>query len=335
MTDVFISYAREDQATARLLAAETIRLGYRVWWDDELPAHRNYGDVIAERIEAAKAVIVIWSRHSVASEWVRAEANRGREARKLIQTSTETVVTPIPFDQMHVVSLADWQCEPDHRGWRRVRESLAALAPVNAASPPSPTPSTAPPPGPDVASPAVPPEQTSHLGTPAIIACLVALLLLVAIAIGMLTVPRQPTEPPRRAKQSPATSPAPTAGGRGTDEAGGALEIGDIANSLTVTIGPEGEGADSGQTPALQSFALVNRSGRPVVSINASLPNRNSWGPNMLGDATLASGQSARIQVARGEAQCFWDLRITYDDRSVADLPGTNVCRTGRITLMP
>ncbi|MHB8528036.1 MAG: hypothetical protein ACYC8V_00815 [Caulobacteraceae bacterium] len=32
-----------------------------MWRDDELPAHRAYSDVIAERLKAAKAVVVIWS----------------------------------------------------------------------------------------------------------------------------------------------------------------------------------------------------------------------------------------------------------------------------------
>ena len=144
MTDVFISYAREDQPSARMLATEVIRLGYTVWWDEELPAHVRYGDVIAERIGTAKAVIVIWSRHSVGSEWVRAEADRGREARKLVQTALDPTPPPMPFNQFQVASLADWQGQPDHSGWRRVIDSLAALVPNRFAPPPKATATAAP-----------------------------------------------------------------------------------------------------------------------------------------------------------------------------------------------
>jgi hypothetical protein len=43
--------------------------------DDLIPAHRAYGDVIAERLDAAKSVIVIWSTDAGRPEWV--SANRG------------------------------------------------------------------------------------------------------------------------------------------------------------------------------------------------------------------------------------------------------------------
>ena len=55
--------------------AEALRaLGYGVWRDDELTAHRAYAEVIEERLKAAKAVVVIWSAEAAKSEWVRSEA---------------------------------------------------------------------------------------------------------------------------------------------------------------------------------------------------------------------------------------------------------------------
>src|SRR5439155_3055996 len=61
MSDVFISYARETAAKAALVAEGLRALGYSVWRDDELPAHRDYAQVIEERLRAAKAVVVVWS----------------------------------------------------------------------------------------------------------------------------------------------------------------------------------------------------------------------------------------------------------------------------------
>ena len=80
MSDIFISYARPNEPQARL-AGEALRtLGYNVWRDDELPAHRAYSEVIEERIKAAKAVLVLWSADAARSQWVRAEADAAREA---------------------------------------------------------------------------------------------------------------------------------------------------------------------------------------------------------------------------------------------------------------
>ena len=59
MSDVFVSYARCDEPQAERVAEALRALGYGVWRDDELPAHRAYADVIEERLKSAKAVVVL------------------------------------------------------------------------------------------------------------------------------------------------------------------------------------------------------------------------------------------------------------------------------------
>ena len=71
MSDVFISYARSSEREATRIAETLQALGYAVWRDDQLPAHRSYSEVIEERLDAAKAVVVIWSAEAVKSEWVQ------------------------------------------------------------------------------------------------------------------------------------------------------------------------------------------------------------------------------------------------------------------------
>lgn len=127
MVDVFISYAREDQGKVQLLAERVQQLGYAVWWDRDLPPHKSYGDVISEKIGAAKAAIVVWSEHAAASQWVRAEADTAREQHKLIQTAIDDTRPPMPFNMLQFVMLGDWKGEDDHHGWRKVKESLAEL----------------------------------------------------------------------------------------------------------------------------------------------------------------------------------------------------------------
>ena len=78
MAEIFISYARSEEPRA-IRVAEALRgAGYRVWRDDELPAHRAYVEVIEERLKAANAVVVLWSMEAAKSEWVRAEADTAR-----------------------------------------------------------------------------------------------------------------------------------------------------------------------------------------------------------------------------------------------------------------
>src|SRR4029453_11676459 len=105
MVDVFVSYAREDQAFAQRIAHAAAREGYDVWWDDDLPPHLSYGEVITEKIGNAKAAIVVWSHRSAESEWVRAEADLARSQKKLIQTSIDDRQPPMPFNQIQFASI--------------------------------------------------------------------------------------------------------------------------------------------------------------------------------------------------------------------------------------
>jgi adenylate cyclase len=89
MSEVFISYARHTEGAARLIEAELRALGYEVWRDDELPAHRAYAEVIEERLKSSKAVVVLWSAEAVKSQWVRAEAEVARGAGTLVQLSLD------------------------------------------------------------------------------------------------------------------------------------------------------------------------------------------------------------------------------------------------------
>lgn len=127
MADVFLSYARPDAAVAERAARELGKAGWSVWFDRELPAHRVYSDVIASELESAHAVVVLWSKASVESEWVRSEANRARELHKLIQGRLDDARLPMPFDQIQCADLATWRGGGAHRGWSQVGKSIAEL----------------------------------------------------------------------------------------------------------------------------------------------------------------------------------------------------------------
>ncbi len=127
MTDVFISYSRSIEPQARQVADALRALGYSVWRDDELPAHRSYSEVTEERLRAAKAVVVIWSAEAVKSQWVRAEADVAREAKTLVQLSVDGAVPPLPFNQIQCADLKGWNGESSALGWKKVLASIAEL----------------------------------------------------------------------------------------------------------------------------------------------------------------------------------------------------------------
>ena len=127
MADVFLSYARPSLDEAMRIADCLRAAGYSVWYDESLPAHRAYSDVIAEQLDAASAVLVLWSTEAAASQWVRSEANRARETERLVQLRLDDGRLPMPFDQIQCADLRRWNGDCSSAGWRTVAESIAAL----------------------------------------------------------------------------------------------------------------------------------------------------------------------------------------------------------------
>ncbi len=109
MDEIFISYKREEQATARLLAEALEGRGWNVWWDPDLRAGDNFDDAIEERIRSAKCVIVLWSARSTASTYVKNEAGLALDLGKLIPIAIDATELPLRFRRIHTILLQGWQ----------------------------------------------------------------------------------------------------------------------------------------------------------------------------------------------------------------------------------
>ncbi len=123
---IFLSYARPTLANARRVGEALQRAGHSVWMDDQLLAHRPFAEAIEEQLGVADAVLVLWSSDAVRSEWVRSEANRGREAGKLVQLRIDDCALPMPFDQIHCIDLGGWTGDHEAPVWKAVLASLHA-----------------------------------------------------------------------------------------------------------------------------------------------------------------------------------------------------------------
>lgn len=127
MADVFISYARSTVECAESLARIVEADGHSVWYDARLPAHRTYSDVIQEELDAAKAVLIIWSDEAVQSQWVRSEADRARNNGTLIQLRIDDCSLPMPFDQFQCPLVRNWTGSRTAPELAPILESLSAF----------------------------------------------------------------------------------------------------------------------------------------------------------------------------------------------------------------
>ena len=109
---VFLSYARADQARAGQLAGALRAAGLTVWWDALIEGGSAFAASIADALEAADAVLVLWSEASIASDWVRDEAAQGRERRRLVPLLLDASRPPLGFRQYQGIDLSAWRGDP-------------------------------------------------------------------------------------------------------------------------------------------------------------------------------------------------------------------------------
>lgn len=127
MADVFISYQSKDRASAMLVAQALTAEGYDPWWDPELRNGQSYDAVIEQQLRTVGAVIVLWSPHSAASNWVRAEATIAQRRGVLLPAMLEPCELPVAFELMQTADLTNWWGDQQDWRWRRLMEDLAAL----------------------------------------------------------------------------------------------------------------------------------------------------------------------------------------------------------------
>lgn len=108
MADVFISYASEDRNRVRPLAEALQERGFNIWWDRSLTAGEDYNTIIEIELQTAKAVIVVWTRGSAASTFVRDEAGRARDDGRLVPVMLDHVTLPLGFGAHQAEDFTRW-----------------------------------------------------------------------------------------------------------------------------------------------------------------------------------------------------------------------------------
>jgi len=124
---VFLSYSRPDQARARPVIDALTAAGFTVWWDGMLRGGENFLPTTEAALEQARAVVVLWSKTSIESHWVRDEAQRGRERGCLVPLTIDGSQAPLGFRQFQLIDIARWKGRADASEFQPVLDAVAAL----------------------------------------------------------------------------------------------------------------------------------------------------------------------------------------------------------------
>jgi len=108
MADIFVSYASKDRDLVKPLVEALMADGWSVWWDLRIGAGATFDREIERELDAAKCVVVVWSKNAIDSEYVRNEAHEGYDQNKLVPLRIDDVKPPLAFRRLQVADLVEW-----------------------------------------------------------------------------------------------------------------------------------------------------------------------------------------------------------------------------------
>jgi TIR domain len=108
MSDIFVSYSSADFTKVKTIVEALEQRGWSVWWDHHILAGKTWDETLAVELAAARCVLVLWSKSSVQSEWVRTEAHEAKERKILVPALLDNVEIPFGFKLLQTIKLVDW-----------------------------------------------------------------------------------------------------------------------------------------------------------------------------------------------------------------------------------
>lgn len=108
MSDIFISYAKEDRERIMPLVRALEQTGWSVFWDRTIPVSKTWQQVISEEVDNCRCMIVVWSDSSIHKDWVYEEAGEGKRRSMLFPVMIDDVLPPLGFRSIQAANLVGW-----------------------------------------------------------------------------------------------------------------------------------------------------------------------------------------------------------------------------------
>jgi TIR domain len=127
MTDVFISYKKEDAGRVIRIVEGLRAEGLTVWWDHGIRAGSEWDKSIHRELYAARAVVAVWSTSSVQAPWVKEEATVGKTRGLLLPVRIDEVEPPLGFMMIQAADLVGWRGDRKDPRWAVFLEAVHAV----------------------------------------------------------------------------------------------------------------------------------------------------------------------------------------------------------------
>lgn len=80
-----------------------------------------------------------------------------------------------------------------------------------------------------------------------------------------------------------------------------------------------------------QNFVLRNNTGQTIMRVFVSPVSSSSWEEDVLGADVLPDRRTVRINFARAEDECNWDIKVDLEDGSSREQRNMNLCRLAEV----
>lgn len=124
MSDIFISYSSKDRKKTRILAKILESKGWNVWWDKKIAPGKAFDKAISNALDSARCIIVLWSEHSIKSDWVMEEAHEGMQRKILLPTKIDAVKLPFGFRRLQTINLSRWRGGTDSQNIKKLLDTV-------------------------------------------------------------------------------------------------------------------------------------------------------------------------------------------------------------------
>src|SRR5688572_30555592 len=130
MSDVFVSYKAEDRRRVKPIVEALEAEGYSVWWDEQIGGGAAWRQAIETELNAAKSVLVVWSKRSVGAEgtFVQDEATRAQQRHVYIPVTVDKVHPPLGFGETQALSLTGWKGDRSDPRYQALLSAVRRLA---------------------------------------------------------------------------------------------------------------------------------------------------------------------------------------------------------------
>jgi non-specific serine/threonine protein kinase len=124
---LFISYSHEDKSVAKQVAEALSQRGYEMFWDTKIPTGMTFDTYIYQELEGSNAVIVLWSKHSVESDYVKEEAEYAKKKSALVPLTIDATDPPFGFSRIQTTDISGWHGSTKDPRWQTVVDSIEAI----------------------------------------------------------------------------------------------------------------------------------------------------------------------------------------------------------------